>query len=135
MLDRLLLVIAFAAVGYAAWQMFTRWQLRRAASAGRARDPLLANVPQGIPTIVYFKTQACAPCQLQQTPTLDGLKREMGDRLAVVSVDAAAQPDAASRWGVMSVPTVFVLHADGTPRKVYNGLVSAAVLKQDLQSA
>lgn len=135
MLERVLIAVILAAAGYAAWQVFTRWQLSRAAQAGSGRDPLLSDAPSGIPTIVYFTTPTCAPCRLQQTPTLERLKGELGDALHVVRVDATEQPDAASRWGVVSVPTLFILGADGAPRHVHNGVVSAAVLKQQLVTA
>ena len=97
MLERVLIAALLTAAGYAAWQVFTRWQLGRAAQAGSGRDPLLSDAPSGIPTIVYFTTPTCAPCRLQQTPTLERLKGELGDALHVVRVDATEQPDAASR--------------------------------------
>lgn len=135
MLERVAIAVILAAAGYAVWQLFTRWQLSRAAQAGTSRDPLLHGAPGGVATIVYFTTPTCAPCRLQQTPTLERLKGELGDALHVVRVDATEQPDAASRWGVVSVPTLFILGTDGAPKHVHNGVVSAAVLKQQLATA
>lgn len=129
MLERLLFALALTAVGFAAWQAFTRWQLAR---ARQTNDPLLADVPDGTRTIVYFTTPTCAPCRLQVTPLLDTLKKEMGDTLHVVRVDAATQPDVASRWGVLTVPTLFILDASGAPKHVHNGVVSAATLRAEL---
>lgn len=130
MLERLTITIVLIAVGAIAYRLFTRWQLERATTAQTA-DPLLTDAPR-VPIVVYFTTETCGPCKTQQTPTLNLLKTELGDNLHVIRVDAEADPDAASRWGVMTVPTVFVLNPDGTPRKVYNGVVSAATLRQEL---
>jgi len=132
MLERVAITVVLIVVGFVAYRVFTRWQIRQAAA--QASDPLLSGAPR-VPTVVYFTTPTCGPCQTQQTPTLNLLKTEMGDGLHIVRVDAEADPDAASRWGVMTVPTVFILNPDGTPRKVYNGVVNASTLKDDLLSA
>jgi thioredoxin 1 len=131
MIERLLLVMLIFGAGAALYGLLTRRQLAQVAAAA-PRDPLLRDLPAGLQTIVYFTTPTCAPCQLQQTPTLQKLQRELGDRLRVVRVDATQDPDSASRWGVFSVPTTFVLDAQGKPRRVYNGVVSADVLKREL---
>jgi thioredoxin 1 len=135
MAERLLIASLLIAAGVAAWRLFTRGQLARAAKLGAARDPLLNGVPDGVATILYFTTPTCAPCRLQQTPALERLKGELGDAVHVVRVDATEQPDAASRWGVVSVPTLFVLGRDGAARHVHNGVVSDHILKQELVMA
>jgi len=132
MLERLAITIVLIIMGVVAYWVFTRWQIGRAAA--QSSDPLLLDAPR-VPTVVYFTTPTCGPCQTQQTPTLNRLKTEMGDGLHIIRVDADADPETASRWGVMTVPTVFILNVDGSPRKVYNGVVSASTLKQDLLSA
>ena len=135
MAERLLIASLLITAGFAAWRLFTRGQLARAAKLGAARDPLLNGVPDGVPAIVYFTTPTCAPCRLQQTPALERLKGELGDAVHVVRIDATEQPDAASRWGVISVPTLFVLGRDGAARHVHNGVVSDHILKQELVTA
>ncbi|MCU0465095.1 MAG: thioredoxin family protein [Anaerolineae bacterium] len=131
MLERFALALVLSAAGWVAYRLFTHWQMGKAAHPA---DPLLTGAPH-VPTVLYFTTPTCIPCRTTQTPALERLKSELGDALHVVRVDAEADPEAASRWGVMTVPTLFVLNADGTPRKVYNGVVPAATLKQDLQAA
>jgi thioredoxin-like negative regulator of GroEL len=49
-------------------------------------------------------------------------------------VDASEDPDVADQWGVFSVPTLFVLDAEGQPRSVFNGVVGLEKLKQELQA-
>jgi thioredoxin 1 len=133
MIERILIALALLAVGYAVCRLYTRRQLQRASSHALT-DPLLQGLAPGVPTIVYFTTPTCAPCRLQQTPTLQRLQQEMGDALRVIRVDATENPDAADRWGVFSVPTTFVLDRDGHARNVYNGLVDAQTLKRELQT-
>jgi thiol-disulfide isomerase/thioredoxin len=135
MVERLALALILMSAGVAAWRLFTRGQLVRAVKLGAARDPLLSSVPDGVPAILYFTTPTCAPCRLQQTPVLERLKGELGDAVHVVRIDATEQPDAASRWGVVSVPTLFVLGRDGAARHVHNGVVSDGVLRQELAGA
>ncbi|HEX2618799.1 MAG TPA: thioredoxin family protein [Phototrophicaceae bacterium] len=131
MIERLVFVIIAFSVGVVVYSLITRRQLALVELTA-PRDPLLRDVPAGVPTIVYFTTPTCVPCQLQQTPTLKRLKEETGEHLQVIRVDATEDPDAASRWGVFSVPTTFVLDADGKPRSVFNGVVSAEVLRKEI---
>ena len=131
MIERTLIVIALLIVGFIAYQLYTRRQL----AAADCCDPLLQDFRPGIPAIVYFTTPTCAPCRLQQTPTLQQLLEDMGEhQIQVIKVDATEQPDAADRWGVFSVPTTFVLDKAGNPRTVHNGIVDLKTLKRELQS-
>jgi thiol-disulfide isomerase/thioredoxin len=133
MIERLALALVLMVVGVIAYRICCKRQVQRAANQVSV-DPLLSGLPPGIPTIVYFTTPTCAPCRLQQTPTLQRLQQEMGDALRVIRVDATQDPDAADRWGVFSVPTTFVLDHNGQPRNVHNGVVDAQTLKRELQS-
>lgn len=133
MIERILIVILLAAAALVLYRLCTQRQMRKAAAS--TRDPLLNDVQPGIPTIVYFTTPTCAPCRLQQTPTLQRLQEEFGTGLRVIRVDASEDPEAADRWGVFSVPTTFVLDPKGTPRQVFNGVVDALTLRRELQIA
>jgi thioredoxin-like negative regulator of GroEL len=131
MIERALFVLILLAAGMIICRLLTRRQLVHAGSRAAA-DMLLRDVPPGTPTIVYFTTPDCTPCRLQQTPNLQRLQAELGDRLRVIRVDATQEPEAADRWGVFSVPTVFVLDKNGRPRRVYNGVVDNETLKREL---
>ena len=133
MIERLALALVLIIVGFVAYRICTRLQMRQAANH-LSTDPLLSGLPPGIPTIVYFTTPTCVPCRLQQTPILQRLQQEMGDALRIIRVDATENPDAADRWGVFSVPTTFVLNCDGQPCNVHNGVVDAQTLKRELQT-
>lgn len=132
MIERILILGVLVVVGVIAYQLITRRQLQVAAVAV-VTDPLLNNVPLNKQTIVYFTTPHCAPCKLQQTPTLNKLETASDGQLQVIRVDATEDPSAAERWGVFSVPTTFVLDETGKPKRVFNGVVSEDQLKQELK--
>jgi hypothetical protein len=50
----------------------------------------------------------------------------------VVEIDAAQQPDQASRWGILSVPTTILLDPTGKPRHINNGVTSAEKLRRQI---
>ena len=102
----------------------------------RARNSVftLFNQWPNKPVIVYFTTPDCAPCKTIQRPALNKLSSLMGDKLEVVEIDATQRPDLAKQWGVMSVPTTFVLDAHGEARYVNNGVARMEKLMQQLQT-
>ncbi len=133
LLARLLLALALAAVGgglYWAWTARQMRRLRRGAAAQRA--PGLETLRPGTPAIVYFTAPSCAVCRTTQRPTLARLQADLGEAVQVVELDAAAQPAVADYWGVLSLPTTFVLDASGQPRCVNHGLAGAARLRRQL---
>jgi len=74
---------------------------------------------QGL-TLVDFGAAWCPPCKTLK-PILDQLGSEQADRLAVLEVDCDESPELASRYGVMSMPTVLLFH-DGEPVEKLVGL-------------
>ena len=84
--------------------------------------------------IVYFTTPDCAPCKTIQRPALDQVSNLLGEKLQVVEIDATERPDLAKVWGVMSVPTTFLLNSRGEARYVNNGVARAEKLIQQLQT-
>lgn len=86
------------------------------------------------PVIVYFTTPDCAPCKTVQRPALNRVSQLLGERLEVVEIDASQRPDLAKIWGVMSVPTTFLLDAGGEARFVNNGVTRAEKLMEQLDT-
>lgn len=125
-LDRLVLAASLIALGITAWLILNRWILWRASKNGRQLKKLQ------MPTILYFTTPTCAPCKTYQRPALEQVKKAVGDRLHVIEIDASAQPELASRWGVLSVPTTMILDPVGNARHVNHGPTSAAKLLHQL---
>jgi thiol-disulfide isomerase/thioredoxin len=94
---------------------------------------LLSPLPNK-PVIVYFTTPDCVPCKTVQRPALNKLITLFGEKLHVVEIDATERPDLAKTWGVMSVPTTFLLDAKGEARYVNNGVTRAEKLMQQIQT-
>jgi thioredoxin-like negative regulator of GroEL len=134
MLERLLISLFLLAVGVLTYRTLVSHHIRRATKLANA-DPLLRGLKPGVPTILYFTTPTCAPCQTQQTPALKRVQSEMGDTVQIVRVDATEHPDDADRWGVFSAPTTFVLDAGGRTRAVNYGVADDQKLKRQLQEA
>lgn len=86
----------------------------------------------GVPAILYFTTPDCAPCRTVQGPAIEQLRAQFGDRLQIIKVDASQRTDLANYWGVLSVPTTFILDVQGRPRHVNNGVTLAPRLRQQL---
>ncbi len=133
MIQRLIFLAAISLlVALAYWGL--RWyQVRRATRIAPA-DPLLEGMRPGVPAILYFTSPMCVPCHTQQRPAIRQLERELGDRVQVIEVDALEYAEAASRWGVLSVPTTFILDRQGRPRKINYGVAGADKLRHQLQS-
>ncbi len=136
LLLRLLWAIALIAGGWLLYRLAGRVILARARSHLPGLDPgALGHAPlrQGVPLLVYFTTPTCAPCKTVQRPAIQRLQERLGERLQVVEIDAAAHPDLAGQWGVMSVPTTFIVDAHGQPRHVNHGVAAQEKLLRQLE--
>ncbi|MHB8263227.1 MAG: thioredoxin [Acidimicrobiales bacterium] len=58
-----------------------------------------------VPVVVDFWAGWCGPC-LMVAPEVEALADEHGDSVKVVKVDVDRNPSVASRYGVMSIPTI-----------------------------
>jgi thiol-disulfide isomerase/thioredoxin len=94
----------------------------------------LFNTLPNKPVLVYFTTPDCAPCKTVQRPAIQRVSNLLGERLEVIEIDATERPDLAKVWGVMSVPTTFVLDARGQARYVNNGVARAEKLLEQIQT-
>lgn len=102
----------------------------------RARNNVfrLFPTPPNKPVIVYFTTPDCAPCKTIQRPALHQVSKLMGENLEVVEIDATERPDLAKTWGVLSVPTTFLLDARGEAKYVNHGVTRVEKLMEQIQS-
>jgi thiol-disulfide isomerase/thioredoxin len=124
------LALAIISVGIFAYWLINQRLLVRAKSNIFTLFDQLPNKP----VIVYFTTPDCAPCKTVQRPALSRVSQLLGDSLEVVEIDATQRPDLAKQWGVMSVPTTFLLDARGEARYVNNGVTRAEKLMEQLQT-
>jgi thiol-disulfide isomerase/thioredoxin len=134
MSSELLLRFAFA-IGIIFLGLIVYWLInqRLLSRAGNNINHLLNPLPNK-PVIVYFTTPDCVPCKTIQRPALDKLTSTYGDTLQVIEIDATERPDLAKIWGVMSVPTTFLLDSKGEARYINNGVARAEKLMEQLQT-
>ena len=128
---RLLLAVGLAAFALGAWYLVRTLVLRRATTAAGVMSPLAP----GLPGVLFFTTPQCAACKNVQRPVLQDLAVKMAGKIQVVEIDATERPDLARSWSVLSVPTTFVVDAEGRPRHVNHGVTSARKLLQQLALA
>ena len=126
-LIRLIWALGIAGMGVGLFTLGNRLLLAHA----RSRVAGLHVERRDTPVLLYFTTPTCAPCKTIQRPAIQRVRELVGGRLEVVEIDAAAQPALASQWGVLSVPTTFIIDAHGQPRHVNHGVATAEkLLKQ-----
>ena len=99
----------------------------------RVKVQQVPNFQTGQLSILYFTTPTCAPCKAIQKPALLQVREKMGDRLQVIEVDATARPDMAKEWNVLSVPTTFLIDAQGIARFVNHGATRAEKLLEQIK--
>ena len=130
MSERLAIALALLATGGLGYALGSRlWLAIRARSALGLGE---FGYQPGKPAILYFTSPGCVPCITLQRPALAQLMAAFGRRLQVLEVDATQHPRLADAWGVLSVPTTFIIDADGRPRGVNHGVARAARLAAQL---
>jgi thiol-disulfide isomerase/thioredoxin len=132
------LIAAIVAVGAAlALAAVIGWLLTRRAGDVRATDPRTAGevdtsdlgLSDDGPTVVHFSAPWCSPCT-QVRRVVNQVCDGLGD-VAHVEIDMDANPSAARRLSVLSLPTTFIFDADGRQRYRAAGVPKA----DDLRSA
>jgi thiol-disulfide isomerase/thioredoxin len=124
------LIILMALLVY--W-LLNRLILLRASSQGLAWSESLPGARPGVPAILYFTSPDCVPCRTIQRPALQKLQERLGDRLQVIEVNTYENPELASRWGVLSVPTTFIINPQGKLLHVNHGATRAEKLLEQVQ--
>jgi thioredoxin-like negative regulator of GroEL len=108
-----------------------RLQMVQATPAQELWDALQSG-PDGRPTVVAFSTPSCAACHTAQKPALAALEARSPGAIRILEVDAAARPEVAHRFGVMTVPSTALLGGDGRLTALNQGFASAEQLAQQL---
>jgi thiol-disulfide isomerase/thioredoxin len=83
------------------------------------------------PTVVHFSAPWCGPCDRVRR-VVTQVCDDLGD-VAHVEVDLDANPQAASRFSVLSLPTTLIFDVDGRQRYRASGVPKAADLRSALE--
>lgn len=83
------------------------------------------------PTVVHFSAPWCGPCD-RVRQVVDQVCDDLGD-VAHIEVDLDANPQAASRFSVLSLPTTLIFDIDGRQRYRASGVPRAAELRSALE--
>ena len=90
-------------------------------------------IKSGTPVLVDFWATWCGPCKMI-APVLEELAGEKAGELTVAKLDVDANPQTASQFQVVSIPTM-ILFKDGEPVKRIVGAKGKAALLRELSDA
>ena len=128
MYERLAIVLFVLIVAAIGMGLVRRRGIQRAQNAMQR-----LGITPSIPTIVYFWSPRCHPCRNAQKPILERIVEEYGEkylRLIAYNVDESA--DMAKAWGVMTIPTTFIIDQRGEVLFVNSGLAIDGLLHRQL---
>lgn len=95
------------------------------------RDTSDLGLSQTGPTVVHFSADWCGPCASVRR-VVDQVCADLPD-VAHVEIDLDANPGAAKRFSVLSLPTMFIFDAEGRQRYRTAGVPKAADLRSALE--
>lgn len=80
--------------------------------------------------LVDFEADWCGPC-IAMKPVVEELEKELIGKVEVKKINVDENQDEASKYGVMSIPTLLILK-DGKEVDRFVGVQSKEVIKQKL---
>ena len=129
MVERIIIALAVVAIGLIAYWGLLRLQRRRVTQGSKRGDRT------GRSALLVFTSPTCAPCKLQQLPIVDRVLIDWHDKIDYELIDVAERPEAATQYGVWSVPTTIVLDAQRQVIAINQGVVFEKKLREQLAQA
>lgn len=130
----LVIVVLIAALGvaYVIGRLITlRAGLIRAGEEATHIDTSGLGLSDTGPTVLHFSAEWCGPCAGVRR-VVDQVCAEL-PQVAHVEIDMDANPEAARRLSVLSLPTTVIFDRDGRPRYRTSGVPKAADLRSVLE--
>lgn len=81
------------------------------------------------PVIVDFWAEWCGPCRMVG-PVIDQIAEEHAEKVKVVKLDVENNPETAMKYGITSIPAIYVFK-DGEVAKQTVGAKPKAALEQE----
>jgi thiol-disulfide isomerase/thioredoxin len=135
MISAIVAIVTAAALSAAVGRLLTR---RSGALRETVRDPgpgeldaAALGLSDSGPTVVHFSAPWCGPCALVRR-VVSQVCGDLGD-VAHVEVDLQANPAAARRFSVLSLPTTMIFDVHGRQRYRAVGVPTADDLRSALQ--
>lgn len=79
------------------------------------------------PVLVDFFATWCGPCRML-APTLEEITKEMDGKAKVYKLDIDQSPEIASRYGVMSVPTLILFEGGQVKKQTVGAQPKAQIM-------
>ena len=128
----IVILIAALGVAYVVGRLITlRAGLIRAGEEAADIDTSGLGLSHTGPTVLHFSAEWCGPC-VGVRRVVDQVCAELPE-VAHVEIDMDANPEAAKRLSVLSLPTTIIFDRDGRPRYRTSGVPRAADLRSALE--
>ncbi|WP_166906521.1 thioredoxin family protein [Mycobacterium sp. DL440] len=128
----IVVLIAALGVAYVIGRLITlRSGLIRAGDEAASIDTSDLGLSHTGPTVLHFTAEWCGPCAGVRR-VVDQVCAELPE-VAHVEIDMDANPEAARRLSVLSLPTTIIFDSDGRPRYRTSGVPKAADLRSALE--
>ncbi len=84
------------------------------------------------PVLVDFWAAWCGPCR-RVAPEVDAVALQLGEKVKVFKVDIDAEPDLATRYGIQSIPALYIFKGGKVVDQIL-GAVPRQVISEKLEA-